>query len=476
MKNLVRFTFLVLLTISNTIYAQMGSAGMGDPGMGEPGSKIKKEHAWTIDAKKDKAGPVILVDGLMEQNVGIGVDGDGCTSKLTVNGTIESKVGGFRFPDGTVQSTASSIVFENEMPTIPSLNVIGDLKLGANSLYLGSRNTGTAGTKNYIYATKTRLHIQSQGPIGGGVVIEGDPHLQNTVINSALNTGNLGIGVSLGLPDAINAKLILSTGPSPSKDYFNIVTWSDYRKSVFIVKNNGNVGIGTANPLEALQVGDRFVLHDGGPNGSRLIADNYHHDASTGGQNIEAGYSSGICFTKLGTLCLSTSANAASGSAINWKHNIIIYPQGSTLPAGKVVFSSPLEVNHSINVNNNNLIIKDGSFVMKKLNETMFKVNENGRTWARHMTVTLNNIADYVFAPDYELNSLDYVRDFIKENSHLPGVPSQKEVNDNNNVVDLGEMQNLLLLKVEELTLYILEQNETIIAIQQELNELNSNN
>ena len=40
MKNLVRFTFLVLLTISNTIYAQMGSAGMGDPGMGEPGSKI----------------------------------------------------------------------------------------------------------------------------------------------------------------------------------------------------------------------------------------------------------------------------------------------------------------------------------------------------------------------------------------------------------------------------------------------------
>ena len=113
---------------------------------------------------------------------------------------------------------------------------------------------------------------------------------------------------------------------------------------------------------------------------------------------------------------------------------------------------------------------------MKKLNETMLKVNENGRTWARHMTVTLNNIADYVFAPDYELNSLDYVRDFIKENSHLPGVPSQKEVNDNNNVVDLGEMQNLLLLKVEELTLYILEQNETIIAIQQELNELNSNN
>jgi len=67
---------------------------------------------------------------------------------------------------------------------------------------------------------------------------------------------------------------------------------------------------------------------------------------------------------------------------------------------------------------------------------------------------------DYVFAPDYELRSLDEVAAFIQENQHLPEVPSAAEVAERG--IDVGEMNMLLLKKVEELTLYILQQQKEI--------------
>jgi hypothetical protein len=70
---------------------------------------------------------------------------------------------------------------------------------------------------------------------------------------------------------------------------------------------------------------------------------------------------------------------------------------------------------------------------------------------------------DYVFASDYNLRSLDEVAAFIEENQHLPEVPSVAEVVEKG--IDVGEMNTLLLKKVEELTLYIIQQ-------QKEINEL----
>jgi trimeric autotransporter adhesin len=70
------------------------------------------------------------------------------------------------------------------------------------------------------------------------------------------------------------------------------------------------------------------------------------------------------------------------------------------------------------------------------------------------------NWADYVFADDYKLMPLQKVEAFIKTNKHLPGVESAEELTKVG--LDLGEMQAKQMSKVEELTLYIIEQNKTL--------------
>ncbi len=74
---------------------------------------------------------------------------------------------------------------------------------------------------------------------------------------------------------------------------------------------------------------------------------------------------------------------------------------------------------------------------------------------------------DYVFEDGYRLRPLSELEAFIKENKHLPEVPSAAEVEKNG--LDAGENQALLLKKIEELTLYIIEQNKKIEALAAEM-------
>lgn len=69
-------------------------------------------------------------------------------------------------------------------------------------------------------------------------------------------------------------------------------------------------------------------------------------------------------------------------------------------------------------------------------------------------------IADYVFHPSYNLMPLHEVEQYVITNSHLPEIPSAAEVSKNG--LSLGEMQNKLLQKIEELTLYVIEQDKKI--------------
>ncbi len=76
--------------------------------------------------------------------------------------------------------------------------------------------------------------------------------------------------------------------------------------------------------------------------------------------------------------------------------------------------------------------------------------------------------ADYVFADNYELLTLEETEAYINENKHLPGIPSAKEVEANEGV-NVGEMQKLQMAKIEELTLYM-------IAMKKELEKLKEEN
>jgi hypothetical protein len=98
------------------------------------------------------------------------------------------------------------------------------------------------------------------------------------------------------------------------------------------------------------------------------------------------------------------------------------------------------------------------------------KVNVNGKIKAKEIEVTLQGWGDHVFAEDYNLMPLNEVAQYIKENSHLPEIPSAKEVEENG--IELGEMQRKLIMKIEELTLYILQQNEKMLELQKQIDEL----
>ncbi len=83
------------------------------------------------------------------------------------------------------------------------------------------------------------------------------------------------------------------------------------------------------------------------------------------------------------------------------------------------------------------------------------KLAVNGNIKCKQVEVSLTGWSDFVFEDDYRLMPLDEVDAFVKEHNHLPGVPSADEVMSNG--ANLGEMDAILLKKIEELTLYVIE-------------------
>nr|WP_315030834.1 cell wall anchor protein [uncultured Chryseobacterium sp.] len=99
-------------------------------------------------------------------------------------------------------------------------------------------------------------------------------------------------------------------------------------------------------------------------------------------------------------------------------------------------------------------------YVSKGIKAEQVKVeNPSGNGWA-----------DYVFKKDYKLRSLEEVEKHISQKGHLPNIPSAKEVEKNG--INLGEMDAKLLEKIEELTLYSIEQNKQLKSQSEEIKEL----
>ena len=98
----------------------------------------------------------------------------------------------------------------------------------------------------------------------------------------------------------------------------------------------------------------------------------------------------------------------------------------------------------------------------------------NGTVHAKAVKVDMNAWPDYVFNPKYNLLPLEDVKSYINKNYHLPEMPTEQEVAKDG--VNLGEMNKLLVKKVEELTLYLIQQKEENDkqnkTQQQQINEL----
>jgi hypothetical protein len=105
---------------------------------------------------------------------------------------------------------------------------------------------------------------------------------------------------------------------------------------------------------------------------------------------------------------------------------------------------------------------------VKFLNNAVAKFD--GKIYAKEVEVKANVWADYVFKKDYKLRTLEEVEKHIEEKGHLPNIPSASEVEKNG--INLGEMDAKLLEKIEELTLYSIEQNKQLQKQSYEIAEL----
>ena len=115
------------------------------------------------------------------------------------------------------------------------------------------------------------------------------------------------------------------------------------------------------------------------------------------------------------------------------------------------------------------LIVKGSIVVIDPSNNSkQFKLESNGYLHAREILVDMVPIPDYVFKADYNLMPLDSLQKFVEQEQHLPGIKSEIEY-EADGKIKLRELSLKLLEKIEELTLYILNQEKKIKEIESKI-------
>jgi len=209
---------------------------------------------------------------------------------------------------------------------------------------------------------------------------------------------------------------------------------------VMSIKGGGNVGIGTTNPSDPVNgnVGTIFDIGSSGATNTDVVL----HTAST---NNSGGGIFGV-----------QTSNSVTGSPFIGE---IGFSRSADVTSGKISGISEIYVNNDGTPLTAMHISSNGNIGIGTANPDE-KLSVNGTIHTKEVKVNLTGWMDYVFKPKYHLPSLSEVKTYIDKNQHLPDMPSEQEVVKDG--INLGEMNKLLTKKVEELTLYLIKQQNQI--------------
>ncbi|MBY0435313.1 MAG: hypothetical protein K2U26_14495 [Cyclobacteriaceae bacterium] len=339
---------------------------------------------------------------------------------------------GFMSSSGLFQyrnsSVASAIGLDNGnifFFTAPAGTANANIPLAAR-LIMGNDGNMRMGTLNST--AKGRLHIGAE-----------DKNVKSAISIRQSNADPYGFDI--GLDQSLNGNMFLYRVAADVKN--NVMEFD---------RNNGNVGIGTSPSA-------KLAVHNDVPLGTTAGSNQLLMRVSGKGDNYF-----------MNNLWLRRDANGFEWWTTTLHDGISI--EGSFLTPG--VDTRTWWERHPFNDiqkwGNNNLTYMSliGGYAP---NGTVTTLAVKGRVHANEVKVDLSVPGpDYVFEKDYKLPPLNEIKSYIDEHKHLPEVPSAKEMEKNG--VQLGEMNMLLLKKVEELTLYLIEQQKQNEIQSEEIKQL----
>ncbi len=318
----------------------------------------------------------------------------------------------------------------------------------------GGGTTGDAPTSYEVVSRKTHLFIQNNsGNIGAGATRP----IQKLHIN-----GNL-------LVNTVGASLLFDDEAGPENpngrwgikyESSGLNFWKPIRSleaapgevelnyALFISDEEGKIGLNTSYPCERLQIGDRWTFHDGG---NKIIGYNWDWlsvEGSGYSRRILDGKSCWMSMSETGDIEFSSAPEGVAGESFeNQKHSNIWIGNNGNVGIGLDGYS---DYNILRNSTSSKLWVKGGITTTE--------------VWVKLAV----DWSDFVFDKDYHLRPLSEVESFIKENGHLPEIPNAAEVAEKG--INVGEMDAKLLQKIEELTLYVIEQQKQIDELKKQLN------
>jgi hypothetical protein len=376
------------------------------------------------------------------------------TAKVgTLNCVGDAKIGGALNLTGDIE--VGEKVSAKEVST-NILNVTGDAIANKYIVLKGTSNQflkadGSLDNSQYLTGINSAMVASALGytPLAGNqtVTVSGDATGSGTTAIS-LNLANSGVTAGTYNNVTVDTKGRVLTGSN-----------TNYLTGITTEQVQGALGY---SPL----AGNQTVTVSGDVTGSGATA----ISLTLANSGVAAGTYNNVTVDAKGRVLTGNNTNYLTGITTEQVQGALGYtPYNSSNPNGYITLSNLSGYLPTTGGTITGSFLVQGNVGIGTANPDQ-KLTVKGKIHAEEVIIDLAVPADYVFKPNYKLMPLRLVEQFVKANSHLPEIPSASEITKNG--LSMGEMQNKLLQKVEELTLYLIEQQKHIDVQNEEIKQL----